>query len=1714
MIMHRLTKYKKTKKAIALTLAVSMLNASLFPTYTLALNPGAGLPEYSSFEPVDATDMVSLLTGDFTYSMPVINVPGPEGGYPLAMFYHAGITPEQEASWLGLGWNINPGSINRFAKGIPDDFNRKTSVVSTYSGITTVKDWDVSLGVGYGGFSVGLSLDGGSHKSTGGSVSFGVGQKSGPLSGGFSVGSRGVNVSAQYGFSQNSGVLSASAGISEKGSLRGTSSIGVSKVGSIGVSLSSSGVNSFASMAGHTENLSGTLNNQNLSMNPIGGFSFYANFYYGNVSVNYTKIEYAQYARDDKTNTGSLYMSQAKNEITSTGGVQKRLAATDVYEDPYSASTYNSVEAQSKENALTFPSYDSYNVTAQGLSGNISPKIFEFGTLTHEGMVFSGAATELQCYNDSRLPFNKDADKIYFQFDNEPGGFAKINPGTYGTGASPMEYSYSGGDLDITNDGKSFYNSTSKRVGQGKYIEWFTNGEIYTQFNDAIAKGFIETESQSGHRNEANLYDSEGIGAYSITTEDGKTYHYSIPVYEFESHQIFEDKTSQSNGAHLINHKINKYAYDWLLTSVTGPDYVDRGTSGVIDDEDYGYWVKFDYGKWTDGYQWRYPYKDGTYVPNNSSKSSQYGEYEIGRKQIYYLNSIKTKTHTAYFIKSLREDGKGKQVTLYKEAPVSGWYHSSGGESECSGIENRDWVKYDRTYTTQINSCGVANQLLKLDKIILMNNADAVLNPANNGTNVFKASVSGGGTSCVAKKRQKNYYDENASWTINGDRYRTCSGSSYLADISLYNIPTYTSYFQANVLDVKDVEDDIADIEEKALKVVQFSQDYSLCGNTPNSDATATNPSSTAKGKLTLNSVKIYGLGKADILPSYNFTYNNQSSNPIAYNQNQIDNWGYYSTVQDDYSKKPNADAWSLNEITTPLGGKIKINYESDTYSLEAALGSIPEFNRRVTNITKNGTSMTFKVDQSVNDLKDNGALVINKLYKIYAMTAASYRYGPPRNPTNVPAKYEFIYKKLLSFDLNANTLTFEETSTSTFPNPLNVYFTADFLCGGGIRVKEILLDDGAGGIYKTSYSYNNPATNISSGVTSYAPIVGGGSTEPYIRGVTSPITVERYIPYVYELPAPMVMYEYVTVEDKGLTNDSYAKARYKFDVLKTAINNSSGFSMGDHVKVNDVDVPGWFQSYTTGNHWGYSYRRSGIVTDNKAAIGRILEITTLNKSNLVSDKNTYEYQKISDGSIKSGIIQESFNTINRYIRWKPDHVTSSSDWHITSSSRISYPSLLKSITTESNGIKNTITNTKYDFYSGMVTETESVNSYGEKYRTKTIPAYEKYGGIDNSAMGSKVYDVSNKNMLVQGTANYSYSVDAGNAEHLLSASVQTWKANPWTYSEFNTGTSSYGDVTTGADVWRKYQNYVWKSAVNTDGTIAGTFTDFDWSGTPNSGWQKTNEITRYDHYSNPIESKDINGNYAAIKTGGLNDNFVIATSGASNYRSFVFTGFEDSKNVAPTGSPAYYFGGEVYLNEGVKISSAESGAVTPHTGNFLAHVPATKYGPIYKVSNGIQTGQTYRASAWVHKNSPSSTVLVAELDGQSVYTYQSMAKNDSKAIAVGDWLLLTVNITVPANYVASGGSHGLNDLRVYVYNPASNDEAYVDDMRLQPVNSPVSGFVFDDHTGLLMAILDNENFATIFTYDAAGRLIKTEKEYSGGIKKVSEASYHYGRGL
>jgi hypothetical protein len=103
---------------------------------------GPSQPEMQSFSPVSANNMVDLFSGDFSYNIPLLDV----GGYPVNISYHSGRSMDEDASWVGQGWNINPGSITRDMRGLPDDFNGGTDTVKKTQSIKPNINWGISAG--------------------------------------------------------------------------------------------------------------------------------------------------------------------------------------------------------------------------------------------------------------------------------------------------------------------------------------------------------------------------------------------------------------------------------------------------------------------------------------------------------------------------------------------------------------------------------------------------------------------------------------------------------------------------------------------------------------------------------------------------------------------------------------------------------------------------------------------------------------------------------------------------------------------------------------------------------------------------------------------------------------------------------------------------------------------------------------------------------------------------------------------------------------------------------------------------------------------------------------------------------------------------------------------------------------------------------------------------------------------------------------------------------------------------------------------------------------------------------------------------------------------------------------------------------------------------------------------------------------------------------
>jgi hypothetical protein len=269
-------------------------SAVIIASNCCGLTSGPTQPEFSSFEPVDVTDMVNLPTGGFTYTVPLGEVKGPAGvGYPIVLNYHAGIRNEQEATWTGLGWDVNVGAVNRQVVGFPDDISY--GLTSAYFWNPGESYYQYGLSIGWGGFNVNFGWN---NKGFQGITGIGVGMDIGPVTAGVSINTKtgqasgnvgiggvGVSVSGQgVGISAGSNGASVGLSFSHKGTAlsAGYSNSGVNLNGS--VAFGSHQAPSYSGSVGLSTPLGGfNLSSKGMSIS-AGGASFSSG-----QSFNFTK---------------------------------------------------------------------------------------------------------------------------------------------------------------------------------------------------------------------------------------------------------------------------------------------------------------------------------------------------------------------------------------------------------------------------------------------------------------------------------------------------------------------------------------------------------------------------------------------------------------------------------------------------------------------------------------------------------------------------------------------------------------------------------------------------------------------------------------------------------------------------------------------------------------------------------------------------------------------------------------------------------------------------------------------------------------------------------------------------------------------------------------------------------------------------------------------------------------------------------------------------------------------------------------------------------------------------------------------------------------------------------------------------------------------------------------------------------------------------------
>jgi hypothetical protein len=948
MLFAKIRNSRKTR-IICAFLALNILIEIASPSVAMALTSGPTSPEFSSFEPVATTDMVNDFGGDFTYNIPALNIPGPDGaGYAMSLSYHSGVSSEEEASWVGFGWTLNPGAINRNKVGFPDEFNGK-NIINYHK---TKPNWTQSskfdFNIEYNSqdqepkkspaddkskkkFKFKLGAPGNGDEQDPADISLSVSHTirynnytGFSIANGFGVTAMGMatlNMNRSggqntFGFSVNPMVILKALTKGKISKLKifkdkvfGSKKMLTNKDGAKYHKRALKLKNNFlkssyafrsndapalnysvAKHAGASWNFSASVQ-LNPAYIPLGFQVGIA----GNMNVQTTEGEQTQAA------WGYLYSAES-NSV----GVDNQLFDYQVEKE----TTFNKHD---KNLGIPYNNADMFSTSGNNVVGGFRFYHENIGSYYPNFSTSETKIRQLGVEIGIGNPFEIGLDVgIGKQTTKVKGKWEKNDANNF----NGKEFSdASQAELRFMNDmgGEVDYN-TANGYGSLVYATIGSNKELTLNSNYDLLRNSAK-KGKTSYINYVQDPTSKLITGIEITNKEGGHNNYLLPVYTRNEAELSIGLSTNSDGSYIVaapldydnpmknqtvvGHKMaQEYATSYLLTSNTTFNYVDADGNGKPSDGDFGGWTKFGYRQpWgtntNNWYRYRSPYAGLNYSKGRMlDLDDQTGSMSSGEKQVHYLKCIETKSHIAFFV------------------------------------------------TNKLTVADFAANFPQADYPYLYNNL-------NQPIPTVTISLEGSG---VARK----------------DGWDAAAIDNLGMDAAAANLAAKGNH------DLEKLEKIVlfAKTDMSApLTTTFFDYDYSLCQGIPNTYA-APGPLKD-KGKLTLKRVwtESNGVNRSQIAPyQFHYEYFNQypktitdkypwaatyTANPTndarqnpAYAPEQLDPWGCYqengavrfTNLQTWVSQLPPSPtfdpaAWQLKRIQLPSGGEIHVNYEQKDYS-------------------------------------------------------------------------------------------------------------------------------------------------------------------------------------------------------------------------------------------------------------------------------------------------------------------------------------------------------------------------------------------------------------------------------------------------------------------------------------------------------------------------------------------------------------------------------------------------------------------------------------------------------------------------------------------------------------------------------------------------------------------------------------------------------------
>ncbi|MCF8284526.1 MAG: hypothetical protein K9I48_06075 [Sphingobacteriales bacterium] len=1361
--------------------------------------------------------------------------------------------------------------------------------------------------------------------------------------------------------------------------------------------------------------------------------------------------------------------------------------------------------------SFEFPDYDDYNVSG---IGTMRPHMFEYATLVSKNY-YSNISTnrnrnEQYLFDSLRNPnykyFKKFEKQPSFCFDNELSVYSTPN---YNKLVNSNLTNYFKYDFytpkevsAFTNDDK-YYKVNNLVIDnntptKGKQVFYFTNKQINEEFNTLKnTSNFLEYNKNSNneiHR-PIDLFPQDGIGAFQVVDIDGTTYHYSLPVYTSNNNQfnfIFKDETIGSN--------FNPYKQinpdQEFNTSTKNGKYAISWKLTAITGPDFvdvnhdGIANNGDKGYWI-------VFDYGKWVSDFNWREPFYG---------CYASNIQNKSLPTLYNNIYSNSSRNSENNLFREGSYS---TGSSEQYYLNSIETATqksiFIKDIRNDGHSIEISGITKPQLKLSKIVLFNKSDV-----------------------------ENINFENASTASLGGNVNFGNSN--------------------NIIDINDYESlkSTSDIENKSLKTIEFTFDYSLCKGVYNNSTNNVNTtfitrspnsndgyqyvnsvSNTSQlyqsGKLTLLEINFKEQKGVHINPSFKFDYdqNNPLKNP-NYNPDQQDFWGYFKSDYHSiyrghyttFESSKNVDAWSLKKIITPIGSEIEINYESDKYNSIGYDENEDFINPNNSSVkVKKGIQRTFQIysisDGSTISSEGKAFFLDNDVFNfVFNSNEEKQNYTIVRLPIEHSNGYiipfecgpgAVIDRPAINYYLNSNIspsngnylkiLKNSDADCNSTPIEFNsaIYKRAGFLMTYLTSVYGGGLRVRNISIRDITKSYSNSLNfNYTNGVASAEPDNFAAMNDIKFELSSNTVGSDRHIPTLN------VGYSSVDIINNGIYEDISTMSSDDY-IGKTTLEFNN---YQKNIKVDEKPLYTFLSKTNPPNYNTLNYEE-GIIRDriivenfNTNLYGKIKRKLLFDKNNNAIDLYSYDYTQVPT-------FREVF-----YKSYTHGNTNMSTNFRSTNfvrkiSEKIDYECLLKEVIHYKNGIIVDEVLTKpenYNVFTGQCEQVMSKDISGRVLQTISTPAYILNPNIN---MGVKINSSSlNKNMLIQ---------NGKTVEKVLQNSTLTNSSTPNLTTLNSASVSNWSNISSV----RKYNPYTQEFFTENNITVPNYLLNTKrYNGNSNEAlWDLNSQLVLFDENNKILEIKGISEKRNSVKYNSLGMG-VLAECKNATYPSFTFTSFEEQLQL---NSNNYHSGGEVRIGNG-DFRIQQNTNVKAHSGSFISTIPSNQqYGANYKSNvnstDGITPNRTYIAKVWVHENSdPSARLfihLVGKVNGSTFNDYKEVRKDNLDNLKIGQWILMSVQINIPQNFTTTNNNEFLN---VGLAKNTTGSESYFDDLMFSPIDASLTGYVINPFSKQREVIIGNDGLTMRFEYDAAGRNTYSYKETKSGMKVISRNKYNFSR--